>query len=163
MNITDAKYDRYIGLILQVEPAQALNWLTRFKAGEYDITPHTKKRSNRANAYAWELINQIAARINLPADEVYRNAIKDIAGHSETMIIPHGSYSKFKRLYCGDHIGRDVLIIDEDELGDTVQVTFGSSDYDTAQMSALIDSLQTEAEALGIETMNSLKLKGLLI
>lgn len=38
----------------------------------------TKRRSLSANAYAWTLMNQLAAKINRPVLDIYRDLIRDI-------------------------------------------------------------------------------------
>ena len=45
---------------------------------EITIKPYKLRRSNNANSYCWELIGKIADAMNLPAEEVYRNAIKAV-------------------------------------------------------------------------------------
>ena len=46
-----------------------------------------QKRSLDANAYCWVLIGKIAAKTNLPKEEVYRNAIKGIGGNYEIVCV----------------------------------------------------------------------------
>lgn len=42
----------------------------------------SQKRSLSANAYAWTLMNQLAAKINRPVLDIYRDLIRDIGGSS---------------------------------------------------------------------------------
>ena len=52
-----------------------------------EIKKYRKKRSKDANAYAWVLIDRIAAALSLSKEEVYRNAIKSIGGVSEAVCV----------------------------------------------------------------------------
>ena len=55
---------------------------------EIQIKKARKHRSLEANAYAWVLIDQIAAKQHLKKTEVYRKAVLDIGGVSETVLVP---------------------------------------------------------------------------
>lgn len=149
-------------LHLTVPANEGLVWLNGFKAGkDYEIKRKSARRSNNANAYAWELIGQLSEALRLPRLEIYRNAIKNISGVTDILEIPHGAADRFKRTFTDGHMGRDVEIIAEGER-DTVLVTYGSSDYNSREMAALIDSLTADCRELGIETLEDIKIKSLL-
>lgn len=119
-----------------------------------EIKKAQKHRSMEANRYAWVLIDQIAARTHVRASEVYRNAIRDIGGVSEDMFMKSEAVDVFRQIWEKGHLGNQVEVVDEDPFGwSTVRVYYGSSTYDSAQMSALLDSLIQDAEALGIPTI----------
>lgn len=117
-----------------------------------EFHPH---RSLNANAYAWELIDQIAARMALPKTDVYRAAIQDIGGVSITAEMETAAIPTFRRIWEHGHTGRQVVVVpgNTDPLTEIVRIYFGSSEYDTVQMSRLIDHLIQDAEALGIPTL----------
>lgn len=120
-----------------------------------EIKKAQKHRSMEANRYAWVLIDQIAAKAHMRKSEVYRNAIREIGGVSTEMLMKADAVIPFREIWQKQGIGNQVEILDEDlDNGDcSVLVYFGSSTYDTAQMSALLDSLIQDAEALGIPTI----------
>lgn len=142
-------------LVLTMPRADIRNFLWHFKPGEYEIKRTVKRRSLSANAYAWSLIGQIARKMSIPEEEVYRHCIENIAGHTESMTIAKKALSAFRRAFVDDHIGRKVEKIGEDDYTGTVDilVTYGSSDYDSRQMSELIDSIVQECKALEIPTL----------
>lgn len=120
-----------------------------------EIKKHHPRRSRNANALAWELIDQIAAVKRLPKTEVYRNAIRDVGGTSACTGIRTDLVPIFTRSWEDGHIGRQV-----EDLGEgskpgwsNVRIYFGSSEFDTAQMSRLIDNLIQDAESIGIHTI----------
>ena len=56
-------------------------------AVEITIKKAQKHRSMEANRYAWALIDQIAAKKHLKKSEVYRNAIREIGGVSQDLLM----------------------------------------------------------------------------
>ena len=122
---------------------------------EITIKKAVKHRSMEANRYAWALIDQIAIKTHVKKSEIYRNAIRDIGGVSQEMLMKTEAVPLFTQIWQGKGLGNQVEIIDtEEETGwSSIRAYFGSSTYDTAQMSALLDSLIQEAEAQGIPTI----------
>ena len=121
---------------------------------EITIKKATKHRSLEANRYAWALIDQIAAKSHAKRPDVYRKAILDIGGVSKDMFMKADALPVFTQIWEKQGLGNQVEVVDEDEAGwCSIRVFFGSSTYDTAQMSALLDSLIQEAESLGIPTI----------
>lgn len=120
-----------------------------------EIRKARKHRSLDANAYAWVLIDQIAERTHIKASEIYRNAIREIGGVSDDLLMPMDAVEPFRQIWQKNGIGNQVELISADQNTGWVQarVYYGSSTYDTAQMSRLIDSLIQDAEALGIPTI----------
>lgn len=126
------------------------------QAIKIDLKKAANHRSLSANAYAWAIINQIAEKTGLKASEVYQNAIREIGGISEIYGVKEAALEAFKTLWIGDHLGRQVQVIPGSSKPGWVNVRAfkGSSDFDTAQMARLIDSLIQDAEALGIGTVS---------
>ena len=122
---------------------------------EIQIKKAQKHRSMEANRYAWVLIDQIAARTHAKRSEVYRNAIREIGGVSKDMFMQTDAVPVFREIWEKQGLGNQVEVVDE-EPGTgwaSIRVYFGSSTYDSTQMSALLDSLIQDAEALGIPTI----------
>ena len=123
-------------------------------AVEIEIKKAHKHRSMEANRYAWVLIDQIAAQTHTKRSEVYRNAIREIGGVSKDMLMKEDAVPVFTEIWEKTGLGNQIETISVDEFGwAEIRVFFGSSTYDTAQMSALLDSLIQDAEALGIPTI----------
>ena len=118
-----------------------------------EIKKWRKKRSLDANAYAWVLIDKIAQTTGVPKTEVYRQAIREIGGVSDIVAVPDNAVDKFREGWSKQGIGWQTEILDSKPGYKRIVVYYGSSTYDTKQMSALIDSLVQEAQALGIETL----------
>lgn len=150
-------------LIFTVSPQTALfRFLHGFSSGLYEITKARKKRSNAANNLCWELCTRIGQLINEPTNDVYRKAVRDY-GVKELYSMPRGGYERFKREWREKGIAWFCELWD-DNGGATVDVAvyYGSSSYDTAEMSRLINGIMQEAQQLGIETMPKEELESLL-
>lgn len=162
MDISEAVYgDGW--LKLKTSATDALRWLAQeFKQGEWDIIPHVEKRSKNANAMAWGCINQIANKLQIPSIEVYQRCIEDIGGKTDVIIISKVAFDDFERAFVSGHIGRKVEIIGEANETYDVLVTYGSSDYNTKQMSALIENILQECRELGIPTLDDMKVQSLI-
>lgn len=122
---------------------------------EVTIKKAQKHRSMEANRYAWVLIDQIAARQHVKKSEIYRNAIRDIGGVSSTGMMKTEAIPIFREIWESKGLGNQIEVEDteEDTGWSSVRIYYGSSTYDSAQMSALLDSLIQDAEALGIPTI----------
>ena len=129
---------------------------------DIDIKAHRNKRSLDANGYAWVLIDKIAARMHIDKVEVYREAIKNIGGVSETVCVQDKAVDRLRQGWEQNGIGWQTDTMPSKLKGCTnVILYYGSSTYDTQQMSLLIDHIVQDAKALGIETMTPAELEAL--
>ena len=150
-------------LILTTSDPEAVRFAIGFEPDDYELRKKPKKRSQDANAYAWVLISKIAAAVRLSKTEVYRNTIKDIGGNSEIICVPDKAVGTLRRCWERNGLGWQIDTMPSKLPGCTNAVLYyGSSAYDSKQMSIFIDRLKQDAEALGIETMPPEKLKALL-
>lgn len=118
-----------------------------------EIKKYRKKRSKDANAYAWVLIDKIAAALSIDKEEVYRNAIRSIGGVSEMVCVLDSAVDRLREGWAKQGLGWQTEVMESKLPGcKNVILYFGSSTYDTKQMSLLIDHLVQDAQALGIET-----------
>ena len=156
-----------------------LNGCKRLFGGEWEITFSTKedfsgqyqdlkenpvnveikkaanKRSKDANAFAWVLIDKIAEKTRIPKTEIYRNAIKEIGGVSEIVCVQNKAVERLCNGWQKNGIGWQTDTMPSKIAGCTnVTLYYGSSCFDTAQMSRLIDLIIQEAEQQGIPTIS---------
>lgn len=118
------------------------------------IKPYRRKRSLSANAYCWVLIDKLSAVLGKSKEEIYREEIRDIGGVSETVCVQIENASKISRLWRSHGLGWQVEIVDSKIKGCVCLTLYaGSSEYDTKQMSTLIDKLVQDAKSVGIETL----------
>lgn len=121
-----------------------------------------QKRSLNANAYAWVLIDRIAAALGIDKVEVYRDAIRDIGGNSDVVMVANDAVDKLRAVWEARGLGWSVEVTDRADTASTVLLHYGSSTYDTRQMTLLIDHLVQDAKELGIETLPPDRLAGMI-
>ena len=130
---------------------------------EVTVKKYRQKRSNGANAYAWVLIDKIAEKRNMTKSEVYRNAIRDVAGVTEIVCCQNNAVKSMIDLWQRNGTGWFVEELDSKIPGCTNLMLYkGSSVYNTKQMSQLIDSLVQDAKSIGIETRPPEEIESLL-
>ena len=143
-------------LCLRVDRADAVSVCTDMVEGktyEATIKVHRKRRSLDANAYAWTLIDKLAAAVNLPKEEVYRRAIKQIGGVSDTMCVQNKAVETLCNGWHRHGLGWLTELYPSKIAGCTnVVLYYGSSVYDQAQMSRLIQNIKGDCDSLGIPT-----------
>lgn len=129
---------------------------------EYVLQIKRKGRSLDANAYAWVLLDKLAAHYNLQAADVYREEIRMIPGVSDVVCVQEKAADSFIKSWTARGVGWMA-----DKLGSkipgcvNVKVWYGSSVYDTKQMSMLIDQIVEDCKAVEIETMTPRELAAL--
>lgn len=128
----------------------------------------SQKRSLSANAYAWALMNQLAAKINRPVLDIYRDLIRDIGGSSALVTIRADAAKAFKNGWESKGEGWQVHKLDEMTTPQGVfynlQCWYGSSQFDPSKMHRLIELIVQECQQQDIPTMTPeeiSKLKGL--
>ena len=134
------------------------------KKHRLSISLWKNKRSLDANGYAWALIDKLAQAMNLPKEEVYREEIRKTAGVSQILAIREDAVDQFRQCWERGHLGQFC-----EDLGPhtsqgyrTLICYYGSSGYDTTQMSRLIDNIVQDCKSLGIETASERELSLIL-
>ena len=113
-----------------------------------------KHRSLEANAYCWVLIDKIAEKTGLKKADVYRKAIQEIGGVSDVICVMNKAVERLRESWEKNGLGWQTDTLPSKRPGCTnVVLYYGSSTYNSHQMSRLIDSLIQDAEALGIPTI----------
>ena len=118
-----------------------------------EIKKATKQRSKDANAFCWSLCTEIGNALQppVPKEEVYRRAIRDV-GEYEPLPIREDAVETFRSRWASKGTGWFAEVIDDSKLPGykLVFAYYGSSTYDTAAMSRLIDYLVDEAKQMDL-------------
>ena len=138
-----------IGLPLMY--AKELETLTgRFKAGnEYELKQIRKKRSLDANAFFWKLADEISKALNTTKEQIYWNLVKRVGVFDTLQFANEEAMNRFKVNWQQNGLGWLTYTVDKDK--HILQAYYGSSRYNTQEMSRLIDEAVEEAKNLGIE------------
>ena len=123
------------------------------------VAKYREKRSLDANAYFWVLAQKIAEKLTISGDkpvsavDVYKEYIKDIGAY-EVFPVREEAAEKFKAVWKSYGIGWIVEDLGDSKLSGykNIKCHYGSSVYDSKQMSRLIDMVKADCDELGIET-----------
>ena len=136
--------------------AQFCDALKEGKTYQAELKEFRKKRSLDANAYFWVLVGKLAFKLNLTKEEVYRSLIREIGDNYTIVPIRNDAVEKWISNWKDRGVGWVCEILGESKLNGYTNVIsyYGSSTYDTKQMSNLINLTVEECKAQGIETMS---------
>lgn len=107
-----------------------------------------RKRTLTQNAYYWELLGKLAAKLGMGNDEVHGLMLRSYGCYDVFTVredVPLASYFRYFDV-VGEHVmdGRRYL---------TVRAFKGSSEMDSGEFSRLIDGMRQECEQQGIQVM----------
>ena len=128
-----------------------------------EIKEHRKKRSLDANAYFWVLAHKVAEKTGVEVSAVYRQYIRDIGGNNDIVCVQDKAVDAFRSAWERNGIGWVTDTMPSKLEGCTnVLCYYGSSTYDTIQMSRLIGLAIEDCKAFGIEYMTQSEILKLL-
>ena len=118
-----------------------------------EIKKPTKHRTKTANDFCWALCKDIGDALQppLPKEEVYRRAIEDV-GSFETLHIRNDAVDSFRTIWGNRGVGWITKVCDYSPIPGckAIFAYYGSSTYDSVEMSRLIDYLKADAENMGL-------------
>ena len=144
-------------LTLEVNEMQAFMQLLDDMGGceklSIEIKPFRPRRSLDANAYAWVLMDRLAEKMAMSKVDIYREYVKNIGGNSEIVCVQDKAVDKLCEAWESKGIGWQTETFESKLEGCTnVILYYGSSTYDTAQMSRLLDLIIQDCKQLDIPT-----------
>lgn len=111
------------------------------------------KRSLDANSYLWVLCTALSEKLKIPKEEIYKEHIRQM-GIYEPLALLEKAVERFCTAWSERGIGWFCEVVDSDLKGcKKVFAYYGSSTYDTKEMSLLIDNIVLECKEQGIETL----------
>lgn len=139
--------------------------IEQFKGDYVDIAlkRYKEKRSLDSNRYCWRLIGKLAGVTGVNKSDIYRSYIKEIGGNYEVVCVQDKAVDTLVKGWQRNGIGWIAETFESKLKGCTnVILYYGSSEYDTAQMSRLIDLVVNDCKEQGIETMTPEQLENML-
>lgn len=128
-----------------------------------EIKERKAKRSLDANALYWHYVHQIAAAARVEVTAVYRGHIKEIGGNNDIVCVQNQAVDRFCKSFESNGKGWITERMPSKIAGCTnVICYYGSSTYDTAQMSRLIQLAEQDCKDFGIMTIDEIKLQQIL-
>ena len=142
-------------------PYEARQEARKFVLGQKDrrytaeIKEARKKRSLDANAKAWAMLRELSAAVDIPDVEIYRDIVRDVGPCKDFTLTPDEART-FRAAWERLGVGWPTEQLDYTQDGERVVIRayYGSSTYNTKQMSALIDRIAQDCQAVGIETLS---------
>ena len=132
---------------------------------DVDVTvkKHREKRSLDANAYFWVLVDRLAEKTQISKTDIYRRYIREIGGNHEMVCVIDSAVEKLRNGWEHNGLGWQTDTMPSRVLGCTnVILYYGSSTYNTRQMSHLIDMAVQDCQEQNIETLSPEKLAGMM-
>lgn len=131
-----------------------------------ELKQYRAKRSLDANGYCWVLCDHIAKSLTseetaITKEDIYKDAILQI-GRFEPLIITEKAYDNFKRIWEKQGLGYLIQEVSRKDKCIRVNCYYGSSSYDTKEMSLLIQILIDLAKSIGVETRPQAEIDSLL-
>lgn len=155
-----------ISLLLDTKEIEVVEQLKNENKLNVELKKYRKKRSSDANAYCWILCDKIAKELSkdgtiLTKEKIYQDGILQI-GTFEPMIIEEKTFENFKRIWERQGLGFLVQEVSKKDKYIKVHCYYGSSTYDSKEMSLLINLLVELAKSLNIETKTDAEINSLL-
>ena len=151
-------------ILLVLNERESLSSIEELKEDKLsiEIKKYKNKRSLDANAYMWVLISKLEEKLNISKDIIYKDAIRNI-GVYEVIPVKNEAVERFIEAWTKNGLGWVCETTKSKLEGYTnILAYYGSSTYNTAEMSRLIDFIVQECKQLNIETMSRTELDSLI-
>lgn len=124
-----------------------------------ELKKFRNKRSLDANSYMWVLLQEMADILNTTKDELYIEVLGRY-GVFTHMVVKQNVVDRVKEEWrlCKE-LGEVTI---NGKMGIQLQCYFGSSTYDSKEMSVLINRVVNECKELGIDTLDETELLSLV-
>ena len=143
--------------------ANALDGLDSEKEYVLTVKEYKAKKSLSSNAYFWVLCGKLAEKTHIGSTEIYKRLIKEIGGNNTLVCVQEECVDALCKHWSAKGLGWVTEVVDSKLNGcKNVFLYYGSSLYDTAQMSRLIDLIVQECKQQGIETMTPQEIAALM-
>ena len=143
-------------LIIDIPPEQrgaVMKFLRTKKDKPYDLTikEHRKKRSLDANAYMWQLLGELAPKLETTSEELYKHYVGQY-GIFKDFLLTDEEGKTFIAVWEKQGLGWPVERLDFAADGDRIiyRAYYGTSVYTSTEISRVIDAIVTDAKEAGI-------------
>ena len=152
-------------LCLSIPYRDAKKFVGEMKPKKYslEVKEYREKRSLDANGYLWVLLDKIADVLGRTKEDLYLQYVRQ-CGPYKDFTLTEEEAKTFRVAWSRLGTGWPTEQVDFAHDGNHVVIRayYGSSQYNTKQMSRLLDMVVQDAKELGIETMQQEELKSLL-
>jgi hypothetical protein len=130
---------------------------------EVNISQVRKKRSNDANSLLWVLSQKIAERLHTTKELVYRKYIREV-GQFEIVPIKNEAVDRWCECWNEKGIGWFAEVLSDSKLPGYKKVIsyYGSSIYDSREMSVLLNEIVSDCKSMGIPVISDDEINSLI-
>lgn len=126
---------------------------------------YIKKRTTNANNYFWKLLQELCELAEIDTIEEYKRRVKEL-GIFRRFRIEKDNVKTFEKMWTAQGIAWFCEIFDTEIIGDTefkiINAYYGSSSFNSKQMSRLIDTLVQDCKSVEIETKTQAEIDSLI-
>jgi hypothetical protein len=155
-----------ISLLLDTNELSIVEELKNENKLNIELKKYRKPRSLDANKYFWKLLQEVCDYKDIDTIEEYKRRVKELGIFKQFKIMTQ-DVKTFEKIWTDRGIAWFCEIVDTTYIGDTefkiINAYYGSSSYNSKQMSRLIDNLVQDCKAVGIETKPQSEIDSLLI
>ena len=144
------------------ELASYIDSLKEDKDYTLTVKEHKEKRSLSANAYFWVMLDRLAEKLHIAKTDIYRSYVKEIGGNNDVVCCINKAVDALVDAWTSRGL-RWLAETEKSKLeGCTnVRLYYGSSTYDKAQMSRLINLAKQDCIENDIPTWDEEELQRL--
>jgi hypothetical protein len=117
-----------------------------------EVKPWRERRSLDANAYLWKLCGELAEKLGVTKEDIYRRAVRE-KGVYDVYQVADEAVEMLTKAWAVNGVGWFIDVLDKALGFSTVAMYSGTSVYDKAQMSRVIEFIVEECKENGINTM----------
>ena len=154
-----------ISLLLDTKQLDIVEELKNEDKLNIELKKYRKHRSLDANAYFWKLLTELCELAEIDTVEEYKRRIKEL-GIFRQFKIEKDNIKTFEKMWTAQGIAWFCEIADTTYIGNTefkiINAYYGSSSFNSKQMSRLIDGVAQDCKAYGIETKPQEEIDSLL-
>lgn len=154
-----------ISLLLDTNELSIVEELKNENKLNIELKKYRKPRSLDANKYFWKLLQEVCDYKDIDTIEDYKRRVKELGIFKQFKIMIQ-DIKTFEKIWTDRGIAWFCEIVDTTYIGDTefkiINAYYGSSSYNSKQMSRLIDNLVQDCKAVGIETKPQAEIDSLL-
>ena len=154
-----------ISLLIDTKQLDIVEELKNEDKLNIELKKYRKHRSLDANAYFWKLLTELCELVELDTVEEYKRRVKEL-GIFRQFKIEKDNIKTFEKMWTAQGIAWFCEIADTEYIGNTefkiINAYYGSSSYNSKQMSRLIDGLVQDCKVYGIETKPQAEIDSLL-
>lgn len=165
INIDFKTHKAKISLLLDTKQLDIVEELKNENKLNIELKKHRKKRSLDANAYFWKLLTELCELAEIDTVEEYKRRIKEL-GIFKQFRIQTEDVKTFEKVWTDRGIAWFCEIADTEYLGNIefkiINAYYGSSSFNSKQMSRLIDGVVQDCKIYGIETKPQQEIDSLL-